>query len=99
MAISDIFLWIKNTGTITIDDVPSTDVFIGHDGDWTRIDNSLYAGGAYPSWDYVVENSSEWTQASTLKIEISYANPFTSGEYRIKIIIPNGLSDEYEFSM
>ena len=32
-------------------------------------------------------------------IEVSYDTPLSSGDYSIKLIIPNGISDEYYFSM
>jgi len=95
----DLFIWAKNTGTITIDDVKNTDVFIGHDGSWERINHYDYAGGNLPSWNYSVENGTAWTQASTIKIEISYTAPLSSGEYRVKFIIPNGIADEFDFSL
>lgn len=95
----DIFVWIKNTGTVTIDDIGNTDVFVGHAGEWTRIDYVDYAGGNYPRWKYTIDSGTEWTQASTLEIEIGYSSPLLSGEYQVKITIPNGLTDEYNFSM
>jgi archaellum component FlaG (FlaF/FlaG flagellin family) len=95
----NLFIWVKNTGTITIDDVKSGDVFIGNEGNWVRVPNVSYAEGNYPSWDYEVENASDWRQASTIQIKISYATALTPGSYSIKIIIPNGLSKQYDFSM
>jgi len=95
----DIFIWVKNTGTITIDNMENGDVFLGSSGNWVRVPHEDYAGGTYPRWNYTVENGSEWMQAATLKICLSYNGALPSGEYRIKIIIPNGIADEYIFSM
>jgi len=95
----DLYIWAKNTGTITIDDIKNADVFIGHDGSWERINYYDYAGGSFPYWSYTIENGTAWTQAGTLKIEVSYASSLTTGEYKIKLIIPNGISDEFEFSL
>ncbi len=95
----NVFLWVKNTGTVTIDDMQSGDVFIGSAGNWTRVSNVNFAQGSLPSWDYVVENGSQWSQAATIEITLSYSNPLPPGQYRIKVIIPNGVSDEIDFSM
>jgi archaellum component FlaG (FlaF/FlaG flagellin family) len=95
----NIFIWVKNTGTVTIDDMKSGDVFIGSTGNWGRIPHTDFASGVLPSWNYTIENAAEWRQASTILIKLSYPAALTSGNYRVKIFIPNGLSDEYDFSM
>ena len=95
----NIFIWVKNTGTVTIDDMRSGDVFIGGAGDWKRIPHKDYAGVAFPSWSYTVENAEEWRQASTIQIKVDYPSALPSDSYRIKITIPNGISAEYDFSM
>jgi len=47
----------------------------------------------------VIGNSTEWGIATTLMIEISYNNSLPSGQHSVKGMIPNGVSDEYDFSM
>jgi archaellum component FlaG (FlaF/FlaG flagellin family) len=95
----NIFIWVKNTGTVTIDDMKSGDVFIGSAGNWERVSHVEYASGGFPNWSYVVENSSDWRQSSTIQIKVNYTSALPSEIYRIKIIIPNGISAEYDFSM
>jgi archaellum component FlaG (FlaF/FlaG flagellin family) len=95
----NLFIWVKNTGTVTIDDMQSGDVFIGSAGIWTRIPNINFAQGSLPSWDYVVENGSDWGQSNTIEISVSYASPLPPGEYTVKVTIPNGVSDEITFNM
>jgi len=95
----DLFIWIKNVGTNKIINIENSDIFLGGQGSWTRILHEDWAGGALPSWDYTIENGNEWIQANTIMIEISSNSTLQSGEYQIKIIIPNGVSDEYYFSM
>jgi hypothetical protein len=58
-----------------------------------------YAEGAFPQWDYVIENGDEWSTATTLKIEVSYETALSPGEYWLRVLIPNGVSDDYYFSM
>ena len=95
----DIFIWVKNIGAIPVDNVENCDLFIGSDGDWLRILHEDWAVGATESWNYTIENGVEWGQETTMLIEVSYDTPLSSGDYSIKLIIPNGISDEYHFSM
>lgn len=98
----DIFIWVKNVGSERIVDVPSCDVFIANSLDvWSWIPHTDYAAGANPQWSYTLENgSSNWTKATTAKIEVNYGNTtLASGEYSVKVLIPNGVSDDYFFSM
>jgi archaellum component FlaG (FlaF/FlaG flagellin family) len=96
----DVIVWVKNIGTEEIVDVKRCDVFLnGNQTVWAWIPHNYYASGEYPQWDYEIENGTEWGIATTTRIEISYESPLASGEYRIKILIPNGVSDEYYFGM
>lgn len=95
----DIFIWVKNIGAIPVDNAENSDLFIGSDGDWLRVLHEDWAGEATESWNYTIENGTEWGQETTMLIEVSYDTPLSSGDYSIKLIIPNGISDEYYFSM
>ena len=96
----DVFVWVKNIGTEPVVDMGRCDVFItGNNTIWTWIPYVDNAGGKFPQWSYVIGNSTEWGIATTLMIEISYDSPLTSGRYNVKVMIPNGVSDEYDFSM
>jgi archaellum component FlaG (FlaF/FlaG flagellin family) len=96
----DVFVWVKNVGAEPVVDVERCDVFLaGNQTAWAWIPHADYAEGAYPQWDYVIENGSTWSTAVSVRMEISYESPLASGEYRAKLLIPNGVSDEYFFSM
>jgi archaellum component FlaG (FlaF/FlaG flagellin family) len=95
----DIFVWVKNIGATTVDNAENSDLFIGSDGVLSHILHEDWSGGVNPSWDYTIENGTEWGQETTMMIEVSYDTPLSSGDYSIKLIIPNGISDEYYFSM
>jgi archaellum component FlaG (FlaF/FlaG flagellin family) len=99
----DVFVWVKNVGTETIKSVESCDLFIGgNDTLWAWIPHTDYASGSYPQWDYTIENGTVWKKATTLKIEVSYeaaSRPSAGEEYDVKVLIPNGVSDEHYFSM
>ena len=95
----DIFIWVKNIGATTVNNAENCDLFVGLDGGWTRILYEDWAGGATESWNYTIENGTEWDQETTMLIEVSYDSALSQGDYSIKLIIPNGISDEYYFSM
>ena len=46
-----------------------------------------------------LENDDEWQTSATLKITITYTSDPGAGTYYSKFIIPNGINDEYYFSM
>jgi hypothetical protein len=94
-----VYLWIKNVGTQRIVNVEGSDLFFGLENNFERI---AYAGDApttYPQWTYIVENDAEWEISATIKVTISYSNNQTAGTYFAKFIIPNGIYDEFYFSM
>jgi len=96
----DLFIWVKNIGAEPVVDVERCDVFLsGNQTVWAWIPHANYAEGQFPQWDYAIENGAEWSTATTLRIEISYESPLPSGQYRVKVLIPNGVSDDYYFSM
>ena len=95
----DVFVWAKNIGSTRIIPVESCDVFFGPEGNFVRIPHESEAGGSYPYWVGEVENAAQWTPAATLKISIRYAAPLAQDRYFIKVIAPNGVSDEFYFSM
>ena len=96
---TSVYLWIKNVGTQRIVDVDASDLFFGQQDDFEHIPHSGDAGTDYPRWDYSLENDTEWQTSATLKITITYTSDPGAGTYYSKFIIPNGINDEYYFSM
>ena len=105
----DIFAWVKNVGTSRILTPENSDIFFGEEGDFQRIPHETYAGGTAPYWQYSIEDSAdEWGRSETMKINIVHTKNITefsdtglstSTTYRIKLIIPNGITDEIYFSL
>jgi flagellar protein FlaG len=94
---SNIYIWVKNVGSSRIETIEKCDVFFGETGNFSRI---TYGGAETPRWDYIIEgNDTEWGPTATIKITIYLSGAPSSGTYFIKIIIPNGISDEHEFSI
>ena len=97
----DIFIWVKNVGSTRIFSIPETDIFVGKTGDFTRIPHETEVqAGAYPRWNHSIEGGdAEWGPKNTLKITVTYNATQAQGNYDVKVIIPNSVSDEYFFSI
>jgi hypothetical protein len=93
-----VYIWVKNVGSTRIAAIPESDIFFGKEGNFMRIPYEGDAGGARPSWNYTIENDTEWEPNATLKITITYQVDPGAGKYYLKVVIPNGISDEYYFS-
>jgi hypothetical protein len=94
-----VYIWIKNVGTQRVVAVKESDLFFGQEDKFDRV---AYAGDeptTYPQWDFSLENDTEWVTSATLKITITYLTDPGAGTYYVKFIIPNGISDEFYFSM
>jgi hypothetical protein len=91
---SDVFVWTKNVGASRIGGIENSDVFFGPEEDYARIP---YGGPTVPYWDYVIENDTKWGPTATMKITI-HLQSAPSGAYYLKIVIPNGISDEKWYS-
>jgi len=94
-----VYLWVKNVGSSRIVSIEESDVFFGKEYDFARVPYVDDAGGSYPRWAYNIENDTEWVTGATLKITITYDSDPGAGTYFTKVVIPNGISDEYYFSM
>lgn len=94
-----VYLWVKNVGSSRIVSIEESDVFFGKEYDFARVPYVDDAGGSYPRWAYNIENDTEWVTGATLKITITYDSDPGAGTYFAKVVIPNGISDEYYFSM
>jgi hypothetical protein len=94
-----VYLWIKNIGTQRITAVDDCDLFLGQEGDFERIPYAGDAGESLPQWTYDLENDTEWQTSATLKLTVTFPSDPGAGTYFAKFILPNGISDEYFFSM
>ncbi len=94
-----IYIWVKNVGSSRIVSIEESDVFFGLQTNFARIPYVDDAGASYPRWSYSIENDTEWQTGATIKITVTYSSDPGAGTYNIKVVIPNGISDEYYFSM
>lgn len=95
----DVFAWVKNTGTRRLIGIERMDVFFGPDGNFTRIPHQSEAGGLYPHWTWQIENGTDWNPTGTLRITLHYQVSLTQGRYYLKVVLPNGIDDEYFFGL
>ena len=96
---TSVYLWVKNIGAQTVKVVDDCDLFLGQDASFERVPYTTEAGGGYPQWTFTIENDTEWKNSATIKITISYSSDPGAGTYYTKFILPNGISNEYYFSM
>jgi hypothetical protein len=96
---TEVYLWIKNVGTQRIVNVESSDLFFGQEDNFDRIPYYADAGDDYPRWNFELENDDQWETSATIKVTITYDTDPGAGTYFAKFIIPNGISDDYYFSM
>src|SRR5271165_582453 len=71
----DVFMWVKNTGSVTLGPVESTDVFFGKEGNYVRIPYQANANGSYPYWTWQYETGTSWIPTTTVCITIHYQSP------------------------
>jgi hypothetical protein len=91
---NDVYIWVKNIGASRVVAIEQSDIFFGEVGNFERIP---YGEGS-PHWSYEIENDSDWMPMATLKITIHLSST-PSGNYFVKVVIPNGISDEHTFSI
>ena len=96
---TSVYIWVKNVGTQRIVDIDESDLFFGPSENFSRVPYVDDAEGSYPRWDYGIENDTEWQTSATVNITVSYDTDPGTGTYYMKMVIPNGISDEYYFSM
>lgn len=94
---TQVYVWVKNVGTVSVKGVGQSDIFFGKQNDFGRV---TYGGVTAPYWDYAIESSgTEWSQAETIKITINLASPPSAGTYLAKVVLPNGIYDEITFGV
>jgi archaellum component FlaG (FlaF/FlaG flagellin family) len=89
-----IYMWVKNIGASEISGIDQSDLFLGQSGATERISYNT----GIPRWEYSLENNTEWVPTATIKITITLSSE-PSGNYYVKFVIPNGISDVHQFSI
>lgn len=96
---SSAYIWVKNVGDSRIGPIENCDVF--SDLDDGNLSHITYGGETAPYWGYAIEGNPGATMCGvheTIKITITCSG-IPSGTYFVKIVLPNGISDEHQFSL
>jgi hypothetical protein len=95
---TEALVWVKNVGSLRIRAIENCDVFFGLEGDFGRASHGSGSGTLWWTW-VLEENGSDWDPTTTLKITIHDTGGLSAGRYFVKVTIPNGIDDEYYFSI
>lgn len=93
---SQVDLWVKNIGTNQIVALDKVDVYFG---ELNYVQLIPYNATSPPSWGYA-EPGNVWPAKETVEINISYDGTLERNvNYAVRISTPNGVSDDYIFSI
>jgi len=93
---STVVLWVKNTGISAIGSIENSDVFLTSAANTDQI--AYGTTSAAPYWNYqLTENNTIWGPTATNEITIYLTSPLPPGSYQVKVVIPNGISDQATF--
>ena len=98
------YVWVKNIGSsqLVTSQINKSDIFFGKTTDFKRIPHDADLSPA-PCWSYTFENDNNnndrWDEGETLNITIYYDETIDSGDYFVKIVLYNAISDEDTFSI
>lgn len=87
----EVFIWVKNTGSVSLIAPERMDVFFGPEGDFVRIPFEAEAGSVYPRWSWQLENGVSWSPTATMRLTLRFTTPLASGRYYLKVVLPDGL--------
>ena len=89
-------VWLKNIGSTPIKSLDKVDVFFGTIDNVKRIP---YNSGGSPTWVYS-SPVTVWQLKDTIQVNLSTAASLQKNvAYTITVAAPNGVSDEYVFSI
>jgi flagellar protein FlaG len=90
-------VWVKNIGTNQIVSLNKMDVYLGK---LNSVQGIPYNAASPPKWTYTNSNGNVWQQKDTIKITVTLNNSLeTNSNYMVRIATPNGISDDYIFSI
>ena len=94
----DLYVWVKNTGGVTIGKAAEVDLFVHSEGIAERIPHANDTAG-YPRWTAAVEGGGGWEAGATLKITVHYQTAITAGDHVIEAATANGAGDASRFTL
>lgn len=100
---NNLVVWVKNTGKtqIAMSNLNRTDVFFGKNG--KVMNRAGYNTIGFPKWTGSIENDNNngiWDPTETMKITITTDDHyFSPGDYRVRIVLYNGVYCEEYFTL
>ena len=93
---NQIVFYVKNVGNTTVRRVTSSEVFL----ETPTTDRRIPYGSEPEYWTYeiVSDGAAKWSQRVTVKITI-YLTSVETGIHKVKMVVPNGISADHEFSI
>lgn len=85
----DVWVWVKNTGSVTIGDLTDLDVFVHGSGTSERIPHTTDTAG-YPRWSASVVGGGTWVESSTLAVTVHYSAAISAGSYAVETVTSEG---------
>ncbi len=97
------YVWVKNIGVsqLVASQIENSDIFFGEIGNFQRISYNATLSSA-PCWKYSIENdngNNRWDTGETVNITINAGSEIAAGDYYVKIVLYNAVSDEDTFSI
>lgn len=93
-----IVVWVKSVGPNKIISIEDTDVFLTMPSTVKRV--TYDAAGSVESWNYTLENGTEWTQTVTVKITLHLTDAsVVAGAYSVTVSVYNSVSATKDFSV
>ena len=90
-------VWVKNIGTITIEDITASDIFLDTPSSVSRL--SYTSGCVSDCWDYALEGgATDWKNTETVKFTLTLSS-LSSGVYSVRVSVFNGVSADKDFSI
>jgi len=99
---TNVKVWVKNIGGNEIRKalIEKLDVIFGPRGNFRRIP---YNAAGPPTWTYQIVNDVDgdgnWDFGETIEITIVWDKTLEAGDYYVKVVTYNGISDHYWFSV
>lgn len=90
-------IYVKNVGKTPIVNLNQTDVYFGPVGSTTKY--SYSTGGADDTWQFNGGLTTTWQQMETKQINLKENSLAKGTTYSITVVTPNGVSDDYVFSI
>ncbi|RLE49230.1 MAG: hypothetical protein DRJ31_05665 [Candidatus Methanomethylicota archaeon] len=91
-----VYVYVKNIGKTVITSVDKVDIYFGKYGSAQYIP---YNSSSYPTWNYTLLNNNIWGPNDTIRITVYSSTTLDEGIYVVKVVTPNGVEDEYVFSI